>query len=96
MTDEQPICGNCKHVRVKFNNPTHVCKLNCVGRLHNNGCMWDTKKYPSKFEPRDKVTCEWCTKTDLLVSKRHTFVRAYIFGKERTICRDCYDMLRVV
>lgn len=94
MTEET--CGNCKHVREKFNNPTLVCRLNCVGRLHDSPCCWDTEKYPSKFEPRDTVTCEWCTKTDLLTSKRHSFVRARIAGRERTICRDCFEALWMV
>lgn len=96
MTDEEPICGNCKHVRVRRNSPTLVCKLNCVHRSEDSACCWDTKQYPSKFEPRDMVACEWCSKTDPLTSRRHSFVRARIVGRERTICKDCLDALRMV
>lgn len=93
MTEE--ICGNCKHLKRCGTVEKNICRLNLVHHNVNDECMWNTAKYPSKFEPATHTECEWCGVSDE-IGGRHSFVRAKIAGRSRTICRDCYNLLRVV
>ncbi len=47
-----PKCINCKHLEDRT-IPRYICKLNCVDRKITDTCGWNTKKYQSKFEPRE-------------------------------------------
>jgi len=47
MTD---YCISCKHCRTHIPATQYYCKLNAVERLPESICIWNTKKYPSKFE----------------------------------------------
>jgi hypothetical protein len=33
---------------------SYQCKLNYVGREPGDTCCWDTKRYPSRFEPKEE------------------------------------------
>lgn len=46
-------CKDCQHVCCKTIQQ-HTCKLNFVRRNALDGCCWDTKQYPSKFEYRTR------------------------------------------
>ena len=48
-------CTFCKHCHTEIVK-THRCRLNAVERLPSSTCIWDSKKYPSKFEPPVAIT----------------------------------------
>ena len=52
MTD---YCISCKHCRTHIPATQYYCKLNAVERLPESICIWDTKKYPSKFESQVSI-----------------------------------------
>ena len=63
-------CTSCKHCRTHIPSTQYYCKLNAVERLPESTCIWDTKKYPSKFEPQPTIPekpaqclCETCRMT---------------------------------
>jgi hypothetical protein len=66
MTDYCIICKHClTHIIT-----TYWRKLNSVMRRLTDTCCWDTKKYPSKYEPQEKLPekpaqclCETCRMT---------------------------------
>ena len=49
-------CTSCKHCRTHIPSTQYYCKLNAVERLPSSTCIWDSKKYPSKFEPPVAIT----------------------------------------
>jgi ATP sulfurylase len=49
LVDEQTqYCKDCTHIK-EVVTVTRTCKLNCVRRTEIDGCLWDGKKYPSRF-----------------------------------------------
>jgi hypothetical protein len=66
MTD---YCISCKHCSTHIKT-TYWCKQNCVMRQPTDTCCWNTKRYPSKFEPQIPIPekpaqclCETCRMT---------------------------------
>jgi len=92
MTQER--CGDCKHLKERV-QANHVCKLNCVGRRYGDTCLWDTKRYPSRFEPKGVVTCCWCGKNAAIALAGGMFMHVFVYDHDRVICNDCYERLKL-
>jgi len=89
MTD---YCISCKHCRTHIPATQYYCKLNAVERLPESTCIWDTKKYPSKFEPQVPIH------TNILTERQQTLLE--VVQKVRHLIReegyDCGEAERIL
>jgi len=85
-------CTSCKHCRTHIPATQYYCKLNAVERLPDSTCIWDTKKYPSKFESHLPTT------TNVLTVRQQTLMEAV--QKVRHLIReegyDCGEAERIL